>query len=110
MPLTGRTRKCPLTLEQAVQVIERVLPELKKRFNVSEIAIVGSYARNEQTEDSDIDIVVDFSEPIGWEVVDLKDFLEQKLDHSVDLILKGGMLERPRVFNAMKEDMIHVKA
>jgi hypothetical protein len=45
-------------------------------FKVSEIAIVGSYARNEQKPDSDIDILVDFSEPIGWEVVDLKEYLE----------------------------------
>jgi predicted nucleotidyltransferase len=55
----------------------------------AEIGIVGSYARGEETEESDIDILVDFSEPIGWEVVDLKEYLEDLLSHRVDLISKG---------------------
>ncbi|MCQ8893276.1 MAG: nucleotidyltransferase domain-containing protein [Methanolinea sp.] len=55
----------------------------------AEIGTVGSYARGEETEESDIDILVDFSEPIEWEVVDLKEYLEDRLSHRVELISKG---------------------
>ena len=56
------------------------------RFHVKRIGIFGSYARGEQTEASDIDILVEFSAPIGWEIVDVKDYLEQLLELRVDLV------------------------
>jgi len=42
-------------------------------------------------------ILVDFSEPMGWEVVNLKEYLEDLLSHKVDLLPKGGITNRPRV-------------
>jgi len=38
--------------------------------------------------------MVDFQEPIGWEVVDLRDELEELLGMSVDLILKAGVIQK----------------
>ncbi|MFO8078278.1 MAG: nucleotidyltransferase domain-containing protein, partial [Thermoplasmatota archaeon] len=45
-----------------------------------------SFARGEETEDSDVDILVAFSDSIGWEFVDLKDYLEDLLGLKVDLV------------------------
>lgn len=59
---------------------------LKHRFKVKRLGIFGSYARNEATPQSDIDILVEFSEPIGWEIVDLQDYLTELLGHKVDLV------------------------
>lgn len=97
-------------LSSVKQILRTAFPYLKERFKVREIGIVGSYARNEQNEESDIDILVDFSEPIGWEVVDLKEYLQDLLSHRVDLILKGGVLNRPRLLEAMKRDIVYVNA
>ncbi|WP_297064377.1 nucleotidyltransferase family protein [Thermococcus sp.] len=36
------------------------------------IAISGSYARGEETELSDVDILIEFARPVGWEIVDLR--------------------------------------
>jgi predicted nucleotidyltransferase len=44
------------------------------------------HSRNEQTEKSDIDILVEFSKPIGWDFFDLKDLLAKELGVKVDLV------------------------
>lgn len=98
------------SLASLLQILSNDLPYLQKRFKLRKIGIVGSYARREVHEGSDIDILVDFHEPIGWEVVDLKEYLEDILSHRVDLILKGGITNRPRLFQSMTRDVVYVEA
>lgn len=83
---------------------------LRQEYKIKEISIVGSYARGEQTEESDLDVMVDFDEPIGLEVVDLRDKLEEILKIKVDLILKSGIMQRKKLYHSMLEDVVHVKA
>ena len=70
--------------------IEKKLQELKpflsRKYNVSRIGYFGSFSWNEQTEESDIDILVEFGKPIGWDFFDLKDLLEKELGIKVDLV------------------------
>lgn len=70
--------------------VERMLKEkkqyLSEHFYVSKIGIFGSYSRNEQTTESDIDILVEFSKPVGFEFLDLKEYLEELFDKRVDLV------------------------
>jgi hypothetical protein len=54
--------------------------------------------------------MVDFSKPIGWEVVDLRDELEKLLGIKVDLILKAGVMQRKRLYSQILEDAVYVKA
>jgi len=42
-----------------------------------------------------VDISVDFERPIGWEIVDLKEYLEKVLGVKVDLIPKCGVVRKP---------------
>ena len=53
------------------QIIKELKPELEKKFHVSSIGIFGSVVRNDFSENSDVDIMVDFSQPIGIEFIDL---------------------------------------
>lgn len=48
------------------QVIKDHLAELHSNYTVSQIGIFGSYVRNEQTPQSDVDILVQFSKPVGF--------------------------------------------
>jgi len=109
MPAHGKRGSYP-SLSSIIDLLRSELPVLQQRFRVREIGIVGSYARGEQTDESDLDLVVDFSEPIGWDVADLKEYLEDLLSLPVDLILKGGVLRRPRLFAAITRDVIYVTA
>lgn len=59
---------------------------LEEQYGVVKVGYFGSYARNEQREESDIDIIVELGRPIGLEFLDIK---EEKLGVPVDLgILK----------------------
>ncbi|MBP2133235.1 putative nucleotidyltransferase [Methanomicrobium sp. W14] len=97
-------------LNKIVATLNKNYNRLSQKYKISEISIIGSYARCEQTEKSDLDIMVDFSEPIGWEVVDLKDELEKILKKNVDLILKAGIIQRKRIYDGILEDAVYVKA
>jgi len=85
--------------------IENKLKELKpfllQKYYVDKIGYFGSFSRNEQNQDSDIDILVSFKKPLGWEFFDLKELLENELNIKVDLVsekalkkqLKQGILK-----------------
>lgn len=75
---------------------------LEKRFKVKEIGIFGSCARDKMTKNSDIDILVSFKEPIGWEFVDLKEYLENVLGCKIDLVTVGA-LKRQIKDNILRE-------
>jgi len=66
--------------------LQRLKPYLSRNYNVTKIGYFGSFSRNEQTAKSDIDILVEFSKPIGWDFFDLKDLLEKELGVKVDLV------------------------
>ncbi|HUW06740.1 MAG TPA: nucleotidyltransferase family protein [Williamwhitmania sp.] len=71
-------------------------PILSDRYAVERIGYFGSYSRNEQSEKSDIDILVDFQKPIGWEFFDLQEYLEQELKIKVDLVSIKALKEQLR--------------
>ncbi|NBC04480.1 MAG: nucleotidyltransferase [Bacteroidetes bacterium] len=75
--------------------IEKQLLELKpvliEKFKVSKIGVFGSYAKGEQSDASDVDILVDLQEPLGWAFFELKDFLESHLNRSVDLVTRNAL-------------------
>ncbi len=64
---------------------------LTEKYGLSLMAIFGSYGREQQTEYSDIDILVDFEKPIGIEFIDLANELEKLLNAKVDLVSKNGI-------------------
>lgn len=80
--------------------------ELANRFGVSALGLFGSITREDFTAKSDIDILIEFSRPIGMEFFTLADLLESRLHRKVDLITKDGI--KPRYFEAIKEDLIYV--
>ena len=77
--------------EEIREVLRKCLPEIREKYGVVSIGIFGSYARGEANPSSDIDIIVEFDRPIGWEVVDLSDYLESLLHHNVDLVIQRSL-------------------
>ena len=72
----------------------KLKPFLSERYFVKKIGYFGSYSRNEQTEKSDIDILVEFRKPLGWEFFDLQDLLEKELQVKVDLVSVKALKEQ----------------
>lgn len=79
---------------------------LRQKYKVKNLGIFGSYTRNEETDESDIDILVDFEGDIGLEFIDLADELEEILGHKVDLVSKAGV--KPKYLNYVLEDLVYV--
>jgi uncharacterized protein len=94
------------TATQIANELEKLKPFLMKRFHVSSLGLFGSYVRNEQTDKSDIDIIVGFSQPVGIEFIDLADFLEDNLHAKVDLVSINGIKEK--YFQAIKPEIMYV--
>ncbi len=76
--------------------LRNLKPELSKKFFVDRIGYFGSYSKNEQTEDSDIDILVEFRKPLGWEFFDLQELLEKELNLKIDLLSSTAIKEQLR--------------
>ena len=87
--------------------IKELKPELEKKFHVSSIGIFGSVVRNDFSENSDVDIIVDFSQPIGIEFIDLADLLEEKFHEQVDLVSKKGI--KPQYFSLIENEIVYVR-
>ncbi len=95
-----------LTLENIRTRLAAAKEDLYRRYPIRSLSIFGSYARNEARPDSDIDILVEFSEPVGFEIADLAFELEELLGHSVDLVSRGAIRERLRPH--VEKDLVHV--
>jgi predicted nucleotidyltransferase len=74
--------------------LRKLKPELAAKFHVSRIGYFGSYASNSQTAKSDLDLLVEFSKPIGWEFFTLESFLEQSFGIPIDLVTQNALKER----------------
>lgn len=82
--------------------------ELRERFAVRHIGIFGSYVRRDETSVSDVDILVEFDRPIGWEIVDLHDYLEGLIGIKVDLTTKGAVVRKPLLWQSIEENLLYV--
>jgi len=94
------------TLEEIEEILENYKSFLKDSFNVSDIGVFGSYVRGEESQESDIDILVDFCGPIGWKFIDLKEFLEEILDKKVDLVTKNSL--KPQIKDRILSEVIYI--
>ncbi|MEJ2706392.1 MAG: nucleotidyltransferase family protein [Anaerolineales bacterium] len=71
---------------QVLQILLQQRKELTERYHVASLFLFGSVARDEASPDSDIDILVEFSQPVGlFHFIELKQHLEELLGCEVDL-------------------------
>lgn len=84
----------------AITLLRDRLPELRRRFAVRRLAVFGSVARDEATDRSDVDVLVDFEGPPSFDgYFGLKEELEALLGARVDLATRAMLKPRikPRV-------------
>lgn len=86
--------------------IEQLKPELVQRFHVHTIGLFGSVVRDDFSATSDIDILVDFSKPVGVEFIDLANYMEQQLQRKVDLVSKNGI--KDKYYKAIEKEIVYV--
>ena len=95
-----------MTREDVLINLRKHKPELQLKYHVANLSLFGSYARGDETPESDVDLLVEFSAPVGIEFVDLLIELENILHTKVDLVSKKAL--KPHYRNSIEEDLILV--
>jgi uncharacterized protein len=90
----------------AIEILKRLKPSLEKRYSVHSLALFGSYARGDQTAESDIDILVDVEPTLGLNFITLAETIEKALGVSVDLVSSRAI--KPRYQAVVKDECIYV--
>jgi len=94
------------TTSEVLKSLKLALPELQKKYPIAHLALFGSYARGEQTAESDIDIMVEFNKPVGIEFINLSFDLGKIYNNKkVDLVSRGSITDRYWPF--VKDDVIY---
>jgi uncharacterized protein len=87
--------------------LKGLMDELNVRFHVKSIGIFGSYSRKHQTEQSDLDLVVEFDQPIGMMAfVHLKNMISDRLAIKVDLVTPEGL--HPLIRDQVMHEVVYV--
>jgi predicted nucleotidyltransferase len=87
-------------------ILEQLKPELAAKYHVQTLALFGSVVRDDFNAGSDVDILVDFSAPIGIEFIDLADYIERKLNRRVDLVSRKAIKEP--YYRAIEGEIVYV--
>ncbi len=96
-----------LTRDAILQILREHQPALTERYGVQSLAIFGSVARDEATEASDVDLLVEFSRPVGlFDLFALQDELEAILGRPVDVGTQASL--KPRVRERVLEEVVYV--
>jgi predicted nucleotidyltransferase len=93
------------TASGVVQSISRMREELRERFTVVRIGVFGSFARGDETPESDVDILVELAEPTFDHYMDLKYRLEEVLQRPVDLVLADTV--KPRLKPIIEREVVY---
>ncbi len=87
--------------------IKQNLPKLKKEFKIRDLKLFGSYVNNEETEKSDVDILVSFNEIIDLiQFIKLQNNLSDLLNTKVDLVMESALKNRIRKNILQKAELI----
>jgi len=74
------------------EILKKNKDYLHEKYRVKEIGAFGSHIHNEQEENSDLDILVDFDEPPSlFEFLDMEEYLAKILGIKVDLVMKSSL-------------------
>jgi len=94
------------TIDEYLAILKKYLNTKSDVYGITKIGIFGSVARNEQTEDSDVDICVEMKKPDLFTLVHIKEELQDLFGKSVDIVrLRKNM--NPMLLSRIQRDGIY---
>ena len=93
----------------SLEDIKRVLNEnfelIGKRYKVKTLGVFGSYVRGEESENSDVDVLVEFDEPVGFfKFLELEEYLGGIIGRKVDLVTRKAL--KPRIGRRILDEVV----
>ena len=84
------------SVQDILESIKEIKSELKVSFKVKQIGIFGSLVRGEQSESSDVDLLVDLDQEADLlDLIGLSQFLEEHLHQRCDVVPRNAL--RPEI-------------
>jgi predicted nucleotidyltransferase len=94
-------------LDEIKRIINKHRQELKEKYKITEIGIFGSYVRGEQKRRSDVDMLVEFSEPISLlDLVGAENYISDLIRKKVDLVPKKDV--RPELKERILDEVVYI--
>jgi len=94
--------------EQIKLRIKEVLPALREKYGLTSVGIFGSYVRDDQSRGSDVDILVEFEEPISlFRFMALEYELEDLIGRKVDLVMKTAL--KPAIGRDILSEVVYAE-
>jgi len=97
------------TTKEIIDKIKTELPDIKKKYSIKSLGIFGSYIRNEQKNDSDLDMLIEFEDEAVITLIDfvqLENYLSDLLNNKVDLVMKKSL--KPRIGKQILEEVLYL--
>ena len=83
-----------LRRDEVIEVLRRHKAEFAERYGVTGLGVFGSVARDNATEASDVDVVVEMTNPDLFFMVHIKEALEEEFHRPVDVVSYGKWMSR----------------
>lgn len=92
----------------AIEILKRHESTIKEKFHVRKIGVFGSFARGEEKEGSDIDVLIELEDRYETfdNFMDLKFFLEDLFKREVDLVTVEVL--RPQLKDDIMREVVYV--
>ena len=93
--------------EDIINLLRENRQDLESKYHVSALGLFGSYLREEQTEESDLDILVSFAEtPSLLTFIELENYLTDLLNIKVDLVMRDAL--KPKIGERILREVVPV--
>jgi hypothetical protein len=96
------------TLEELKKILAEHKDEIREKYGVVILGLFGSYAREEQKETSDVDIIVELERPIGLKFYEFWDYIENILGTKADVLTLSALKQKTLLWEKVKEDIVYV--
>ncbi len=99
-----------LTKEETTKILRDNYTYLAVEYGVNRIGLFGSYAKDIPTEESDVDIIVEFNRPLGFRFFALVEYLESILGKNVDVLTPAGIqgIRLDGIAKSIEESIVYV--
>jgi len=96
-----------MKIEETKKKLTELKPVLRAEFKVKSIGVFGSYIRGKEKEKSDLDILVEFEEPVSLlKFIELENYLSDSIGVKVDLVMKRAL--KPRIGKHILEEVVNI--
>lgn len=88
-------------------IIQKNMGFLRSEYSIKSVGVFGSFSRGEEKRSSDIDILVEFSRPVGmFKFIELEEYLTKLIGKKVDLVTKKAL--KPAIKEEILQEVIYV--